>query len=181
MERECILSLRNNFDLVELPVLESGSDRLNDLSVPQNLDKSAPFERWSTESRGMKEVDLIVLSRDGVKRINSRECSAESVGACCGPKQTDRVPAVCVWWVVEDGCVERAVVGRSANPVGIGGAEAKVVALVEGFEPAISEKVLSLVSAGKCDLQISLAVVGGSGIIRRDIILSTVNIMVSMQ
>ena len=161
MERERVLSFRNNLDLIQLPVLEPWSDRLDNLSVPQNLYKGASFERRSTESRGMEEVDLILLSSDGVKRINSRECSAETVGAWCGSEKTDGVATVCVWLVVEDGGIECAVLGRSADPVGIGRAEAKVGALVEGFESTISEEVLSLISASKCHLKIALAVVGG--------------------
>ena len=50
MERQCVLSFRNDLDLVQLPVLESRSDRLNNLSVPQNLDEGVSFEGRSTES-----------------------------------------------------------------------------------------------------------------------------------
>ena len=88
---------------------------------------------------------------------------------------------MCVWLVVEDGGIECAIAGRSADPVGIRGAEAKVGALVKGFESAISEEVLSLVPASSGDLEIALAVVGGGRSVRRDIILSTINMAISME
>ena len=162
MERERVLSLSDDLDLVQLPVLESGSDRLDNLAIPQNLDKGVSFEAWPTESRCMEKVDLVGISSDSVKRIDSLEGSAEPVGTWCRSKEADSVSAVCVWLIVKDRGIERAIAGRSADPVGIGGAEAKVGALVEGFKSAISEEVPSLVSASIGDLEIALAIIGGS-------------------
>lgn len=151
------------------------------MAVPQNIYGGVAFEGGATESGGVEEVDLVGLSGDGIERLGRLESSAESVIAISSAKDADSVAAVSIGLVVEDGGIELSTIGRCPSPSGAGLSEACaiVVALVVRLEAAILDEVLACVTAGICHLKVALAIVGGGGVVGRNIVLVWISIMVT--
>lgn len=161
---------------VELPVLESRGDGGDDVAVPEDIDEGISFEGGSAECAGLEEVDLVVLSRDGLERGGRGEGSWEVIGASGRSEQGNTAARVGVGLEVEDGGIEGSASRAGADPVSVRGGEAEVAAGRVSFESSIDDVVLAAVSTREGDLEITLTGVGGAGSVGDDEVLNNVKV-----
>jgi hypothetical protein len=164
-ESENIVSFRHNGCGEEFKVGEAGSNGVYDLAVPNNLDEGGSFLSRRTERTGLEEVNYVALAGDGGQGFGDGECAGESVYTCCRSEEGDGITVVREWLEEEDGGIESSSRGAGADPVGVFGVEAEVVALCEIFKSTVDDEVRACVATREGYLEVALTSVDGSRLV----------------
>jgi len=173
MEGEHIVSCTNHAELVELPVLESGSDGGHNVAVPENIHECISLEGRPTECTGLEECDSIVLAGYCGQWRSGGERSGESIVSIGRAKEGHSIARVSIWLEEEYGSIENTASRAGTDPINVGSVEAKLIAFVKALETAVDHKVLALVATGEGDLKASLTGVHSGGCVGDDKVLDT--------
>lgn len=171
VESENVVADCRDSELEERIVLEAGADGRDGRTVPLNVNECVSLERRPAESAGVEEIDRIGLAGDSGKGLRGGERSGEGIFSRGRSEEGHRVAGVGVGLEEEDGSIEGAACRARADPVGVAGIEAEIVALVEPFEASIDDEVLALVTTRESYLEIALACIDSSGRVGHDEVL----------
>lgn len=111
---------------IQLPIRVSRPDRVVNLTVPQNLDKSVLLSLRTAVLACMEELESAGSALDGIERLRDGEGSRQRVCAVSGSQQRDACTDVSVSGVVEDGGVKVSTGRGGTDPVSVGSAVTKL-------------------------------------------------------